>query len=83
MQTKEEMIEELKTGVYRVSFTKKNGEERIMCCTLSSLYLPKAKESIRKKAEIKTDAIAVYDLNVEGWRSFNVSNVKTFEWVSA
>lgn len=82
MKTKEEMIEELKEGICRVVFTKQNGEERDMSCTLSKVYLPEAKESTRKKAEIKTDAISVYDVNAEGWRSFNVCNVKTFEFVS-
>lgn len=83
MKTKEEMIKELKEGICRVVFTKKNGEERDMTCTLSSIYLPAAKVGARKKSEVTTDAIAVYDINAEGWRSFNISNVKIFEWVSA
>lgn len=82
MKTREEMIDCLKEGICRVVFTKKNGEERDMTCTLSAVYLPEYKKSTHKKSEIKTDAIAVYDINAVGWRSFNVSNVKNFEWIS-
>ena len=60
-----------------ITFTKKDGTERVMNCTLRSDMLP--------AVEIKEDAtprkqndsvISAYDLDAKGWRSFTVSAVK-------
>ncbi len=65
-----------------VSFSKKDGTTRVMKCTLLAEKLPlvEAKEdkTDRKKS---TTSIAVYDLELNAWRSFitkQVTNV-TFD----
>jgi hypothetical protein len=64
-----------------ITFTKKDGTERVMNCTLRSDMLP--------AVEIKEDAtprkqndsiISAYDLDAKGWRSFTVSAVKRVEF---
>ena len=40
MLTKSELIEQLQTGVYEVTFTKVNGDNRVMPCTLMADHLP-------------------------------------------
>ena len=60
-----------------VTFTKKDGTERVMECTLDPNLLPK-KEIIedkvpRKKSE---NTLAVYDLEAKDWRSFTLLSVK-------
>jgi len=59
-----------------VTFNKKDGEERVMTCSLQPELLPAVpiKESTTTKKE-NTNIISVYDLTAQGWRSFIVKNV--------
>ena len=68
----------LADGVVAVKFTKKDGTDRSMICTLSSKvipneYAPKGED----KREKSSDALAVFDLEKEGWRSFRWGSVKS------
>ena len=68
----------LADGVVAVKFTKKDGTDRSMVCTLSSKvipneYTPKGED----KREKLSDALAVFDLEKEGWRSFRWDSVKS------
>lgn len=67
------------TPEVEVKFTKKDGTERVMKCTLHPDVLPKQeiKENTDKVERIKNDSvIPVYDLEAKGWRSFTVNSVK-------
>jgi len=71
----------LLTGQCRVIFTKLNGEERNMVCTLKEGVIPKAtKDPITQKKvrDLNEEVLAVWDVNKEGWRSFRISNVVSF-----
>ena len=61
-------------GVYDVTFTKVNGETRVMPCTLDPKRLPPApvKESTRER---KDDTLSVWCVDKQEWRSFKVMNV--------
>ena len=63
-----------------VTFTKKDGTERVMRCTLQPQYLP---ESIEKEGiKVKNDYVtSVWDLDNAGWRSFRNDLVKEFKIV--
>ena len=78
--TKQEINQMLREGVCTVTFTKTNGEERVMKCTLVDSYLPDqidVEEYISRK---KNDEIcAVWDVEKEGWRSFRVDSVKSVQ----
>ena len=64
----------------RVVFTKKNGDERIMICTLNPFQIPwehqPKGESERAAPE---NQIRVFDLEAQGWRSFLVESVTSIE----
>jgi hypothetical protein len=71
----------LHEGVVNITFTKKDGTQRIMKATLVSDKIPKANEPKndnpwRAKSE---DVQAVYDLDNEGWRSFRWDSLVDFE----
>lgn len=69
----------LHSNEVNVTFTKKDGTERDMRCTLKPELLPKVEITEGKKARKKSEtSIAVYDLEVQGWRSFNWRSVKRF-----
>ncbi len=71
----------LQTSQCRVIFTKLNGEERNMICTLREDIIPSAtKDPITQKKvrDLNEEVLAVWDTKAEGWRSFRVANVLSF-----
>lgn len=75
--TYDTLKETLQNNVVSVKFTKKNGDERDMLCTLMADKLPPVVESSTgsSKAENK-EVLAVFDLEAEGWRSFRLDSLK-------
>lgn len=76
VRTKEMVENLLNAGVTTVTFTKIDGSERVMRCTLSesiipSNSLPKGSTERKKNDETRT----VYDLDAAGWRSFRWDSV--------
>lgn len=62
-----------------VEFTKNDGTNRVMKCSLNNKYI--SEEHRPKSKSIDTyhenlDIIRVFDLEKEGWRSFRVDSVK-------
>lgn len=59
-----------------ITFTKKDGTERVMRCTLQPEQLPPAPVTEGKTAKKKAEGVmAVYDLDAKGWRSFTVKSI--------
>jgi len=79
---KEELKNLLKSTVLTVNFKKKDDSVRKMVCTLNEEYLPDvdqdSTESKRTKKE-STDAIAVWDLEKQAWRSFRLDSIINYE----
>lgn len=65
-----------------VTFTKKDGTERVMRCTLQPELLPKVelKESAKPRKESNT-SMRVFDLDKGEWRSFTIKSVKQIRTV--
>lgn len=60
-----------------VTFTKKDGTERVMNCTLRGDMLPAVEiKEDRTPRKQNDNILSVYDLDSQGWRSFTVSRVK-------
>ena len=63
--------------IVKVTFTKKDGTDRVMNCTRKPELVPKVEVTEGKKARtVSEEIIVVYDVDVEGWRSFNINSVK-------
>lgn len=77
--TKENLIDMLRNNVVTVTFTKVDGTERVMKCTLMSEYVPNAPtnngQMLLQESAAKT--VSVWDTEANGWRSFKVDNVKS------
>ena len=71
------LTELLRTGIVEVKFTKVDGTERVMRCTLQPQYLP---ESIEKEGvKVRNpDVQSVWDMDNNSWRSFRFDSVKEF-----
>ena len=79
-KTKDWIKSALNDSVLTVSFIKKDGTTRIMRCTLDEKYLPEVQKEITESDESKPkskDALAVYDLDANGWRAFRWDSLKT------
>lgn len=60
-----------------ITFTKKDGTERVMNCTLRGDMLPVVEIKEDKAPRKQNDSVlSVYDLDAQGWRSFTVNTVK-------
>ncbi len=67
----------LKTNTVTITFTKKDGTERVMNCTLNPEVLPPAPVTENKKERKVNDTImSVYDVDAKGWRSFTIKSLK-------
>ena len=82
--TRDDMIDALRAGVCKVTFTKKDGTTRVMPCTLNFSLIPSAhwpkggEEGLEEGVHQTIQAIRVYAPESEGWRSFLVDNVQEF-----
>lgn len=78
--TYNEMREMLHEGSCRVTFTKVNGEERVMNCTLDIDNIPT--ESLPKGTGVvlkeESGVIRAFDTDKSAWRSFKVESVTDF-----
>jgi hypothetical protein len=76
----------LKVSPATITFTKKDGTERVMQCTLDATLLPPApiNESgePKKKRAVNDNTMAVYDLEAKAWRSFTIRSVTQLEFKS-
>ena len=76
--TKTEITEMLRKQDAKVTFTKKDGTQRVMRCTLRPDALPEMiTESTRTSTERRESdsTIAVWDLDLGAWRSFRLDSL--------
>ena len=71
----------------KITFTKKDGTEREMRCTLDPTKLPVHETNTdnpidfpETKRKVSTETMAVFDLDVQGWRSFTKKSVKCVDF---
>ena len=77
---RDEILKQLREGVITVTFTKLNGGEREMDCTLNMNTIPKEAHpktdgNVREGVDTTIGAIKCYDVNAKGWRSFLLTSV--------
>ena len=81
--TKDELVKLLKEKVVEVTFTKLDGEDRVMPCTLIESYLPPAKKddpvTQKKVREISDKVIVAWAVESKGFRSFRYERVKNIK----
>jgi len=70
------MIDLLKQHECYVTFTKADGTERVLHCTLKEDELPEYEGTGTRK--VNEEVIPVWDLDNKGWRSFRVDSVLVF-----
>jgi hypothetical protein len=78
---KTQIVESLHQGVCEVVFTKADGTERILKCTLQNLA-PTGQRMLSENPADR-DVIPVWDVESLSWKSFNVNSVKSFRKVGS
>lgn len=81
---KEELLQKLQSEVVNLSFEKKDGTLRLMKCTknlkmIGEEFHPKSEKPAKVDENgniIESDLLVVFDLEKEGWRSFDYKNLK-------
>jgi hypothetical protein len=73
----------------KITFTKKDGTERVMRCTLDPNKLPVHETNTdnpidfpETKRKVSTETMAVFDLDVQGWRSFTKKSVTCVDFTA-
>lgn len=70
----------LRMGPVKVTFTKKDGTERVMNCSLQeNVVVPHEKTTDRVK-EDNPETLAVWDIDKKAWRSFRLDSIKQVEF---
>lgn len=69
----------LTEGIVKVTFTKKDGTERLMSCTLHPNEVEYVKTPTRER-EPNMDVLPVFDTDKREWRSFRIDSVKKIEF---
>ena len=76
MEWRDVVKEWLKDNHCTVTFIKKNGDERIMKCTLDEDVLPESTISENKQEKALNETILpVWDLDKNSWRSFRLDSI--------
>lgn len=79
--TREDYMNMLRDNICVVTFTKRDGTERVMRCTLKSDHLPAITSPVQhteQKTTRKTNlnTVSVWDMDKSAWRGFAIDSVK-------
>jgi len=80
--TLEDLQTILRENKVKVTFTKLDGDERIMDCTKSFNIIPQEHHPKTDK-QSKEGTVTVWDVNANGWRSFKYDRVKSIQVLDA
>ena len=72
----------LLTNICTITFTKKNGDERVMKCTLDGQHMPQIQKEATEVGEVRqksAESLSVFDIEAQGWRGFRWDSIKRFE----
>lgn len=78
IMTRNEIVNALSTKDCRVVFTKTNGEQREMFCTLRDSVLPTTSTSATTSS-VNESVVSAWDVKNSGWRSFRMDSIISFE----
>lgn len=79
MIDREFLVSELRNGNVRVTFTKSDGTDRVMLCTLAESVVVPYEKKTEKVKQPNEDILPVWDLDNNAWRSFKISTIKAVE----
>ena len=73
---KDWLIGLLRSEIVELTFTKKDGTERIMKCTLMESKIPSEKIPKGTEKAKNDEVLPVFDIENDGWRSFRWDSIR-------
>lgn len=73
------LVSLLHTGPVTVTFTKTDGTDRVMRCSLREDLVVNYEKKTDKKRVVKEDILPVFDIDKQEWRSFRWDSIKRIE----
>lgn len=70
----------LKEHVVEVKFTKKDGTDRVMRCTLQESNIPESAKPKGSNRAVSDESLRVFDTEKNEWRSFRWDSVKSIRF---
>jgi len=70
----------LRSEVVDITFTKKDGSERIMKCTLLESKIPSEKMPKGTEKAKNDEVVPVFDIENDGWRSFRWESIRAIHF---
>lgn len=80
-ETRALILKSIKQSGVTVSFTKKDGSSRDMLCTLAESLIPSDKRPKTENTKFSDEALRVFDLDKQEWRSFRWDSIKTVKGI--
>lgn len=77
-RSKTALVEMLQQGVVSVKFTKSDGSERTLKCTLNDSYIQPYEKKTERVKKSNEHSLSVWDVENNGWRSFRFDSVLEF-----
>ena len=79
MVNRTQLVESLHRGICEVVLQNHDGTESILKCTLSANLLQKYdSQLLRESGSSHPASVPVWDVQLGGWRSFNMESVRSF-----
>ena len=72
---KDLILQSLREGVINVKFTKKDGTERVMKCTLLENIIKPYEKTTEREKKVNEDILSVWDVEKDAWRSFRFDSI--------
>lgn len=69
------LLDMLHVGPVSITFTKTDGTEREMNCTLDKQVVPEYQNKTSREKVKNEDVVAVWDLDKQAWRSFRFDSL--------
>lgn len=71
-----DLVECLRNGAMAITFTKKDGSERVMKCTLMETVVVPHERKTDRVIERTDNNLPVWDIEADAWRSINIDTIK-------
>tara|TARA_Y100000310_G_C20704127_1_gene833280 strand:+ start:16692 stop:16976 length:285 start_codon:yes stop_codon:yes gene_type:complete len=77
----DEVHKNLQEKIGIVKFTKKDGTERVMACTLMKDLLPSIRKYTPSESLRNEEVMVVWDIPKEAFRSFRLDSILSIQWI--
>ena len=79
-ETKDWLVKLLKETEVEITFTKRDGTERVMDCSLDPAFIPVVEKKTDRVRKENPDVLSVVDIEIGEWRSIRWDSITGLKW---